>query len=253
MQCTMSVPFTCTLLLLPLLGLTSCCPPPLSYDCSAQIIEKRDDLYGQIIALLPMEQQRLPEAQEEAKWLCDTAQLASAAIARFNDSCYANWSGNILINMNMQDRGLCWHYQQDMHRELRRRKLHFFRLGTCVRDAKTVREHNCNYIAALGGQWPQAIMLDAWIGNGILSVTPAWELSPKRWEDSPKMTVFLNSALIEEHQFEMETWVQVKTPQGDYACFWTNEARRSEQYARMYQNIIKGKKEHPGKLTSYDR
>ncbi len=236
-----------------LLGLSSCCPPPLDYDCSAEIIEKRDKLYICIMDLLPEEERQLPAAQEEAKWLSDTAQLAAAAIARLNDSCFPNWSGNILINMNWQDRGLCWHYQQDMHRELRRRKLHYFKLGTCVRDKKTIREHNCNYIAARQGEWPQAIMLDAWIGNGELSITPAWKLNLKRWEDSPRMTIFLNSVMPEEHLLDMETWVQVKTPDGEYAAFWMNDARRSEQYARMYQNILKGRKEHPGKLTSYDR
>lgn len=236
-----------------LLALASCCPPPPSYDCSCTVVKKRDALYGQLIKLLPQEERSSAEAQAEAKWLADTSQMAAAAIARVNDSCYPNWAGNILINMNMQDRGLCWHYQHDMHRELRRRKLKYFRLGTCVRDAKHAREHNCNYIAAINGAWPDAIMLDAWLGNGRLSMTPAWELSQKRWKDSPEMLAYLNSVFFEEHSFEIETWAQIKSNDGKYVSFWTNEGRRSEQYHRMYQSILRGREERNGRLTSYDR
>ncbi|MFI3244657.1 MAG: hypothetical protein R3Y56_10440 [Akkermansia sp.] len=244
---------TTTLLFATLLGLASCCPPPPSYDCSCTIVTKRDQLYSELIDLLPAEQRELPEAQEEAKWLADTSQLASAAISRINGSCFPNWSGNILINMNFQDRGLCWHYQHDMHRELRRRKLQYFKLGVCVRDKGKIREHNCNYITALDGAWPNVIVLDAWIGNGRLDISQGWRLSQRRWKDSPDTLFYLNAVYLEEHEFEIESWSQVKGPDGKYVNFWANEARRSEQYHRMYENIMRGKQEHPDKLTTYDR
>ena len=239
------------LLSLSLLGITACYPPQVQYPYTPFIAKRRATLQQELLLLLPEAEQRLPAAQEEAQWLSDTAYKAAAGIARLNDSHFPGWAGNALINAHLQDRGLCWHYQHDMYRELRRRKLTFFRLGCCVRDRDNASEHSCLYIAARDADWPQAWVLDAWMWNGRLKVDKATELDPDDWADFPEVCHMLSYAYPEEHAWPIEHWYTLRTPNGKYAEYWQPHTRTSSQYRRMYENIERGKKEHPGSPTNY--
>jgi len=234
-----------------LLLLAGCYAPQIQYPYTPMVTARRATLQRELLALLPAEQQTDPAAAEEAKWLSDTAYKAAAAIARINDSHFPGWAGNALINSRLQDRGLCWHYQHDMYRELRRRPLRFFRIGCCVRDQTEPSEHNCVYIAPANQAWPQAWVLDAWMWNGRLKVDKASELDPDDWGDLPGITSILSTVYEEGHDFPVEHWYKVRGYKGSYTEYWTEEARRSNQYRRMYDNIQRGKTEHPGKLTNY--
>lgn len=233
------------------LGVASCYPPQVKYPYTAMITVRRVLLKDNLLALLPAELQKQPAAREEATWLADTAYKASAGIARFNDSNFPGWAGNAIINARLQDRGLCWHYQHDMFRELRRRPLHYFRIGFCVRDGGEASEHNCVYIAAKEGNWPDAWVLDAWMWNGRLKVDDARQLNPRRWEDLPNICRIQSIYYPEGHIWPMEHWSVIRGIDGEYEGYWLPEMRRSAQYRRMYNNIERGKKEHPGKLTNY--
>ncbi len=231
--------------------LAACYPPQVQYPYTAMVTQRRVLLKDNLLALLPAEEQTLPAAQEEATWLADTAYKASAGIARINKSNFPGWAGNALINAYIQDRGLCWHYQHDMYRELRRRKLSFFRIGCCVRDKTELTEHNCVYIAAADNFWPEAWVLDAWMWNGRLKVDRATDLDAERWKDLPEICNMLSISYQEEHPYPSEYWFSVRCNDGRYIISSANQARLSEQYHRMYENIQKGRKEHPGKLTNY--
>lgn len=242
----------CILLsLLTLLCLQSCAPPPPSYPERASIIIKKNKLEDELICLLPAVQQSLPKAREEAKWLSDTAFRAGAAIARLNGSYFPGWLGNGLVNMGVQDRGLCWQYQHDMYREMRRRKLQYFRLGTCVRDNAKATEHSCIYIASKNGHWPAAWVLDPWMWNGRMKTDPAWELNRKRWKESPAPEALLSHVYNEEHNYPMEHWLAIKNGEGGYSIFWYINPKQSQQYHRMQENILEGKKSHPNKPYDY--
>ncbi|MDO5470504.1 MAG: hypothetical protein Q4F38_04295 [Akkermansia sp.] len=234
-----------------LLLLTGCYPAQVQYPYSSAIVQRRTTLQDNLLALLPEAQRKQPEAKEEAKWLADTAYKASAAISRVNNSNFPGWAGNALINAWMQDRGLCWHYQHDMYRELRRRKLSYFRIGCCVRDHTKLTEHNCVYIAAANDVWPRAWVLDAWMWNGRLKVNSAWSLDKSDWNDLPDICLMLSLYYPEEHPYPSEHWFSVRCDDGNYLISSANKARRSQQYRRMYENIQRGQKEHPGKLTNY--
>lgn len=231
--------------------LAACYPPQVQYPYTAMVTQRRVLLKDNLLALLPAEEQTLPAAQEEATWLADTAYKASAGIARINKSNFPGWAGNALINARIQDRGLCWHYQHDMFRELRRRPLKYFRIGCCVRDVAEASEHNCVYIAARDAAWPNAWVLDAWMWNGRLKVDDARELNPKRWTDLPSVCRVQSIYYQEGHQWPIEHWSVLRAEHGDYEGYWLPETIRSDQYRRMYNNIEKGKKEHPGRLTNY--
>ena len=233
------------------LMLMGCYPPPPQYPYTQLVTERRSTLRENLLQLLPENQRKLPAAQAEATWLADTAYQAAAAIARVNGSNFPGWAGNALVNAYLQDRGLCWHYQHDMYRELRRRKLNFFRVGCCVRDHTKLTEHNCVYLAAANDFWPQAIVLDAWMWNGRLKTDHATELDRDDWADLPEICDMLSRTYFEGHTYPTEHWFSVRCDNGSYLISSSNYARCSAQYSRMYENILKGREEHPDKPTSY--
>lgn len=240
------------LLLLALcLTLTDCAPPPASYAYSPMVTQRRSTLKDNLLKLLPAAEQAEQPAAAEAQWIADTAYKAAAGISRVNDSRFPGWAGNALINARLQDRGLCWHYQHDMFRELRRRPLHYFRVGCCVRDLAEASEHNCVYIAAKNDPWPKAWVLDAWMWNGRLKVDDARELSPKRWQDLPNICRTQQLYYPEGHQFPIEHWSILRDVNGEYMGYWMDETKQSSQYRRMTENISRGQAEHPGSLMNY--
>lgn len=231
--------------------MSGCYPPPPQYPYTPLVTERRSSLHERLLQLLPEHERKLSTAQAEARWLADTAYKAAAAIARVNDSNFPGWAGNALVNAYLQDRGLCWHYQHDMYRELRRRKLSHFRIGCCVRDHTELTEHNCVYIAAAGEFWPQAMVLDAWMWNGRLKVDPATELDQDDWKDLPEICDMLAGTYYEGHTYPTEHWFSVRCDDGRYLISSSNPARSSAQYSRMYRNIQQGQQEHPNSPTSY--
>lgn len=238
-------------LAITVLLVTGCYPPPPQYPYTPLITERRSNLYEQLLQMLPEQKRQQPAAQAEARWLADTAYKAAAAIARVNDSHFPGWAGNALVNAYLQDRGLCWHYQHDMYRELRRRKLSYFRIGCCVRDHTELTEHNCVYIAPATEFWPQAVVLDAWMWNGRLKIDHATELDQDDWKDLPEICDMLSITYYEGHTYPTEHWFSVRCDNGRYLISSSNIARGSAQYSRMYENIQKGQQEHPNSPTSY--
>ncbi len=247
-----------SLLLLPWISLlcTSCqhAPQP-GYADSAPIVARRQALCDELLRMLPKEQQALPEAREEARWLADTAYKAAVGIATINDPCLPGWLNNRLVNsgFNLQERGLCWHYQQDMYRELRRRPLHHFQVGCCVRDAGRGSEHNCVYLCPTEQAWPHVVILDAWRYNGRLRVLYEKDFIDDDWEDAVDITRFLSHIYTEGHRYPIEHWAQVKSGKGwkDYVPSWSPEGSSSRQGLIMQKNMYEGVRARHGKLTNY--
>lgn len=231
--------------------LVACSPPPPQYVTTKLVTERRHSLYEHLIHLLPPEQQSSADAQAEARWLADTSYKAAAGISRVNDSRFPGWMGNALVNMKAQDRGLCWHYQHDMYRELRRRPLHYFRIGCCVRDQGHRSEHNCVYIARKGTPWPKAWVLDAWRWNGRLRIYNGEKLDRDEWADLPEVERMLAQFYTEGHRWPIEHWYVLRDGGGKYSLFYTVRARRGKQVGRMYKNMYDGALQHPGSLTNY--
>ncbi len=245
--------FAAALLLLPLV---SCQHAPLpGYADTPAVLEQRRELTQELLGLLPEDDQRLPGARREARWLADTAHKAAAGIATINNPALVGWLNNRLVNstFNIRERGLCWHYQQDMYRELRRRKLQFFRIGCCVRDRGEGSEHNCVYLSAANANWPHAIILDPWKKNGRLVTLSEREFRRDDWEDSLWAVGFLANVYPENHTYPIEHWAQVKSGKrwNDYIPSWTPEGQATRQGQIMQQNIQKGLRERGGKKTNY--
>lgn len=233
------------------LVMAGCYPPPAKYATTKLVSARRATLSENLLKLLPAEQRNLPAARAEARWLADTAYKAAAGISRVNNSNFPGWAGNALINARVQDRGLCWHYQHDLFRELRRRELHFFRLGCCVRDLAERSEHNCVYIAARGDEWPKAWVLDAWMWNGRLKVSYGPGLNQKRWKDLKRVENMLTAFYKEGHRVPVEHWLLVRSINGKYDYYSLDHVISSPQYRRMRANMQKGYREHPGSPVNY--
>lgn len=231
--------------------LAGCYPPQVQYPYTKLVHARRNVLKDNLLLLLPEEQRTLPAAREEAQWISDTAYKAAAGISRLNGSHFPGWAGNALVNARLQDRGLCWHYQHDMYRELRRRKLEFFRLGCCVRDKKERSEHNCIYVAAQQGEWPDVWVLDAWMWNGRLKVDKGTDLDQDRWKEVGEINSILSRFYVEGHRWPMEHWCVLRGKNGKYGFFYTDDVQGSAQFRRMYRNIEKGYREHPGSPMNY--
>ena len=223
----------------------SCFAPPAGEEFSPAILEKRETLQQKLENFIPEADCNNPDAHREAAWLSYTAYAASGAIARLNAPVVPGWFNNMLVNAGLQDRGLCWHYQHDLYRELRRHPLRFFRIGCCVRDQNEGSEHNCIYVTGRDTPWPECVVLDPWIWNGHLKIMEEKNLD-NDWEDLPDMTNRLAEIYPEGHCWPLAHWYMLKAKDGKYHPWYTPAARASAQYRRMARNM---KKERPTGIT----
>ena len=243
-------------ILLALFGLllASCqnAPQP-GYVEQPYVVKKRQRLQQKLLDLLPEEQRRYSTARNEAIWLADTAYKASAAIARYNDPIFVNWLNNRMVNTrkNVRHRGLCWHYQHDLYRELRRRPLTHFRLGCCVKEQGRSGEHHVVYIAPKNAPRTKVILLDAWWYAGRLRVDD--ERDADGWLDDPRSAENLNRIYPEGHKRPIEHWSMVRTGTryADYIYSDLPEARKTTQWQYMQEQIKQGMKRRGGKPYDY--
>lgn len=240
------------LMLGTLLGVISCqqAPQP-QYVESPRIVQKRAELKQKLLELLPEKQRS--KAEQEAAWLADTAYKGAAAIARYNDPIFVNWLNNRAVNTrcNFRQRGLCWHYQHDMYRELRRRKLHYFRLGCCARDIGTGGEHHVVYITGIQEKWPRVIMLDAWWSGGRLRVD--YECDPDEWSNDESTASKLGKIYPAGHKMPLEHWAVIRrsTRYNDYVYSFSPEAKDTPQWLYMQEQMKQGLQRRKGKAVDY--
>lgn len=229
--------------------------PPVGYADTPHIVEKRTELCNALIQLLPEAQRSMPEAQAEARWLADTAYKGAESIGRINKpERWPAWRNNVLVNTpGRLERGLCWHYQHDMFRELRRRPLQFFKVGCCVRDQKTGSEHNCVYLCAKDAEWPNVWVLDAWKNAGRLVVMSGTSLDLDDWLDRPDSTEWLEKVYPEGHRYPIEHWATVRLDShwNEHKPSFTAEGYNASQAVRMRENMKKGLEARKGNPTDY--
>lgn len=245
------------LLSLAATALVSCTmAPPPEYADSRICLEQRAEMYQRLLKMLPPAQQANPAAQEEARWLADNMHKGAAAVARVNDPKLASWLNNRLVNSpnSWRERGLCWHYQHDLYRELRRRPLRFFRLGCCVMDSGKSGEHHCLYVCARGHGWKDGVVVCAWWNSGKIKVWTPDVLEERDCQDEPNVAAFLNRTYPEGHRYPIEHWARVKKDRGgmfDYIDSDKPEAAATRQGRLMLRNMAEGTIRRGGKPTDY--
>lgn len=241
-----------------LFSLTSCqTAPPIGYENQPEVVVERHKLKDELLLLLPEAQRTLPEAVKEAQLLADTSYTAAAAIGRINQPRrWPAWRNNKLVNSlsdSALDRGLCWHYQHDMYRELRRLNLQFFAIGCCVYKRKTGREHNCVYLKAADDTWPNGIILDAWRLGGRLLTIAKEDIDTDDWQDRADTTEWLDAVYPVGHSYPIEHWATVRSDDdwNHHIPSYDIVAQQTKQGKRMQENIRQGLKTRNGKPTPY--
>lgn len=240
------------------LFMTSCISAPsVRYTESRACLEARAELKARLINLLPEKQRTLLAAHQEAEWLADTVHRGAAAVARVNKPRLSAWLNNCLVNssLDLSERGLCWHYQHDLYRELRRRPLRYFRLGCCVLDRHENSEHHCIYICARGNHgWQDGVVFCAWWNSGKIKIWPKNTLRRRNCMDEPEAAAFLDRTYPVGHRYPVEHWAKVKSDSGkmnDYLYSNTPAGAASRQGKLMLRNMAEGLKRRGGKPTDY--
>lgn len=238
-------------------GAVSCVSAPTAAQMvSPAALHEQGETAARLLAMLPAEQQALPEAQAEARRLGAVLHRGAAAVARVNDPVLSGWLHNRMVNSTFRwrQRGLCWHYQHDLYRELRRRPLSFFRIGCCVLDKGKGSEHHCLYLCEKNHGWQDGIVVCAWRYSGIIKFWDAETLRSRRCEDEPAVTHFLAGIYPEGHTLPMEHWARVRADEGGMRAYLdadTPAGRNCRQGRLMQENCRRGLEQRRGRPTDY--
>lgn len=249
---------TCCVCAAVALGAVSCVSAPTRAQMTTPAaLQEQGETAARLLALLPAEEQVLPEARAEARWLGAVVHRGGAAVARVNDPVLSGWLHNRMVNSSFRwrQRGLCWQYQHDLYRELRRRPLHFFRIGCCVLDKGKGSEHHCLYLCEKQhGTWQNSLVFCAWRYSGIIKFYDRTTLAERGCTDEPNTVLFLNRYYPEGHTLPMEHWVRVRSDDGgmrDYLDSDTPEGAATRQGQLMRTNCARGLTERGGRPTDY--
>jgi hypothetical protein len=105
----------------------------------------------------------------EAMMVAETAVRESAVLAEEYQLVRPAVAHNLLVAMDMKDRGLCYHWTEDLMKRLQTLDLKSLRLywGVAYRGSE-LREHNCVVVTAKGQSFFKGIVLDPWRNSGNL-------------------------------------------------------------------------------------
>jgi hypothetical protein len=125
----------------------------------------------------------------EARELAETAIGYSIFLAEEYQVVRPAVLHNVLIRIGLRNRGLCYHWTEDLICRLHKLNLKTFQLRWGVaHQGSELREHNSVVITARGQAFDQGIVLDPWRNSGDLYWAriktdhyPWRELPPEQW------------------------------------------------------------------------
>jgi hypothetical protein len=127
----------------------------------------------------------------------EAQRLAAAAVATTDELVRGyrvfapSWLHNCLVNTGARERGLCWHYMEDLFAALANPPPQHFELRCAVRDLGNLwREHHCVVLLVRGRPFAEGLVLDPWKRPGRLLINPVVE-SRRPWQDDPAYTAAL--------------------------------------------------------------
>lgn len=174
-----------TLLAFLVLSLLSGCAASHSSlpRADAQIASKVSALQGQL--------KRLGEDTDpaEARKVAEAAVTYSLRLAEDYRVAPPAWWHNLMIQMGFRDRGLCFHWTEDLMKHLQTLDLKTYQLHWGVAyKGSDLREHNSVVITALKQPFEQGLVLDPWRNSGDLywaavsrDSYPWMPLPPDQW------------------------------------------------------------------------
>ncbi len=111
----------------------------------------------------------------EAVWLAACAYDCARSLAIEYHAVRPAACQNVMVNLGLKKRGLCYHWAEDMNSRLQELNLHTLEIHWAVARGGTWREHNSLVICARGQPFEQGIVLDAWRYAGRLYWGPVAE------------------------------------------------------------------------------
>lgn len=109
---------------------------------------------------------------QEAASLAQVAVEQATNLAREYDATWPPWFHNTMVNSGFKDRGLCFHWANDLFLRLHALGLRSLDLHLAVARMDTSREHNAVVITVSGRPFESGLVLDAWRGSGALFSGP---------------------------------------------------------------------------------
>ncbi|HEY6167124.1 MAG TPA: hypothetical protein VI454_03730 [Verrucomicrobiae bacterium] len=106
--------------------------------------------------------------RNEASRLADSAVEQAAELAHDYHPAQPAWFNNILVNFGLRDRGLCFHWTNDLFKRLHRLELRSLELHLAVSRRGESAEHNAVVVTARGQPFHEGVVLDAWRNGGRL-------------------------------------------------------------------------------------
>lgn len=105
----------------------------------------------------------------EAMMVAETAVRESAVLAEEYQLVRPAVAHNLLVALGIKDRGLCYHWTEDLVKRLQKLDLKSLQLywGVAHRGSE-LREHNCVVVTAKGQGFFKGIVLDPWRNSGKL-------------------------------------------------------------------------------------
>ena len=105
----------------------------------------------------------------EAMMVAETAVRESAVLAEEYQLVRPAVAHNLLVVLGLKDRGLCYHWTEDLMKRLQTLDLKSLQLhwGVAYRGSE-LREHNCVVVTAKGQSFFKGIVLDPWRNSGNL-------------------------------------------------------------------------------------
>jgi len=118
----------------------------------------------------------LADAPDESQRLARAAIAHSQSLADEYRISRPPLLHNVLVNVGLKDRGLCWHWTEDLLAYLRELRFeHYdFHWATAYRG-QLFREHNSVIVTARGSPLATGLVLDPWRHSGELYWVPVGE------------------------------------------------------------------------------
>ena len=125
----------------------------------------------------------------EARQVAETAITYSSYLAEVYELVRPAVLHNVLVRMSLKERGLCYHWTEDLMKQLKSLDLKTYQLHWAVAyRGSELREHNSVVITATGQAFENGMVLDPWRNSGnlywdlIRSDKYPWkELPPELW------------------------------------------------------------------------
>jgi hypothetical protein len=170
----------------------------LFYLCLSSCASRAPGFDSQRELAAALQQLHHAVSAEEATLAAETAFTHSLTLARNYRTVRPALVQNVLVNAGLKQRGLCFHWAEDLSARLEALNLRTLEVHRGVARLETRREHSSVVLTARSQPFPEGIVLDAWRHSGRLywnyvtadkypwirvEVIPEWEVEhdPKKY------------------------------------------------------------------------